>query len=55
MGLQAAEMDVTVPIKTAKTQHMSLTAWAVVFLLQSGTATSADLHGCAQFYALALG
>ena len=34
MGLQAAQMDVMVPIHTAKTQHLSLTSWAVGFVLR---------------------
>lgn len=55
MGPQAAQMDVMVPIHTAKTQHLSLTSWAVGFVLQSGTTTSAELHRCAQIYATALG
>ena len=55
MGLQAAQMDLMVPINTAKDPAYEPDVLGIDFVLQRGTATSAELHRCAQIYATALG
>ena len=55
MGLQEHHMNATVPVNTAKTQHVSLVPRAVVLVFQDGTVMSAELHGCAQICAVVLG